>query len=191
MPAEIHYYHNFSVDSPTLSLTVILWALCAGLAIGACALTFTRHRASKLIGRLVESGASDAENAKYVRELSLKPTRRMRKMLRDDETLRKYIIIANPDEARITPEKPSFFAKVYRHFRGELPPASYDLQKAKLYIPESARITAQVRYESKGNPFISSVIVCIVFLLIATGLSYCMPLLLDLLDSAITGYKEL
>lgn len=185
------YYHNFSVDSPTLSLTVIMWGICIGLAVGAVVFSFAKHRASKLIKKLTELECNSCDTAKTLDDLQIKPTRTLVAKLRDDEPLRKYVKIANADECRIEEYKDTFLNKVYRFFRKEDIPATYDLEKALLYIPDEVKYTAQTRYESKGSPIISSIIVCVIFALVGLGLTYFMPMLLELLDSAITAYKQL
>lgn len=185
------YYHNFSVDSPTLSLTVIMWALCIGLAVGAVVFTFSKHRASKLIEKLTAHECNCPNAAKALGELQIKPSRALASRLRDDEPLRKYVKIANADECRVEEYKNTFLNKVYRFFRKEDIPATYDLKKAMLYIPDDVKHTAQTRYESQGSPIISSIIVCVLFAIVAMGLTYFMPMLLELLDSAITAYKQL
>ena len=184
------YYQNFSLDNPTVSLMVIVWAICIGLAAGTVFYTLTNHVASKLIVRLMKHECFNKEKALSLKSLSLKPSRALKKALRDDATLRKYVHISNPDECRIEAKK-NFFCKVYRFFRGEDYPASYDLEKALLYIPEDVKYTASTRYESKGHPFITAAVACILFLAAAVGISYCLPQLLELIDSMITAYKNL
>ena len=191
MFSQSTYYHNFSTDSPTLSLTVIMWGICIGLAVGAVVFAFSRHAASKLIDKLIKNECNTKESAQTVAALSQKPTRALRRKLRDDETLRKYVRIANCDECRIENNKNSFLNKLYRFFRKEDIPASYDLEKALLYIPDDVKYTAETRYESKGSPIVSSIIVCVIFAIVALGLTYFMPMLLEMLDSAITAYKQL
>ena len=184
------YYQNFSLDNPTVSLTVIVWAICIGLAIGTVFYTLTKHSAALLIEKLIKKECFEKEKALSLSALSVKPTRSLKKALRDDATLRKYVFIANADECRIEKKK-NFFHKIYRFFRGEDIPASYDLEKALLYLPEEGRYTASIRYESKGHPFITSAVACVLFLLAALGISFCLPKLLELVDSMITAYKNL
>ncbi len=184
------YYQNFSLDNPTVSLTVIVWAICIGLAAGTVFYTLAKHSSGKLVSGLIKKECLTKDKALSLSALSLKPSRSLKRALRDDATLRKYVFIANPDECRIEPKK-SFFHKAYRFFRGEDVPACYDLEKALLYIPEEGKYTASVRYESKGHPVITSAVACVLFLLCALGISFCLPKLLELVDSMITAYKNL
>ncbi len=184
------YYQNFSLDNPTVSLTVIVWAICIGLAIGTVFYTLAKHSSGKLIDSLMKKECFTKDQALSLSKLSVKPSRSLKKALRDDATLRKYVFIANADECRIE-QKKNFFHKLYRFFRGEDVPASYDLDKALLYLPEEGKYTASVRYENKGYPFVTAAVACVLFLLAALGISFCLPKLLELVDSMITAYKNL
>ncbi|MBQ2729733.1 MAG: hypothetical protein IJF69_03065 [Clostridia bacterium] len=190
MPDFKTYYDNFALDNPTVSITVIMWAICIGLAVGSVFFTFTKHAAASIIKKLARGEYNTKEKTASLKELGLKPTLLLKKALRDGQPLAKYVIIENPDECRIE-RKNKFFNGIYKHFRKEDLPASYDLKNARFYLPEEVKHTAEIRYESKGSPLISSVICCVLFLLVAVGLSLCMPKLLELVDKMITAYKNL
>lgn len=184
------YYQNFALDNATVSLTVIIWAICLGLAFGVIAYTFSRHSQSKIVEKLFSGGHTSEDDAVTVAELGLKNSRLLRSNLKDHKPLRKYIVIANPDECRIGVKK-SFFTSVYRFFRGEYPAPRYDLERAKLYMPEEATRTARARYASKGSPYPVAIIFALLFILCAVGITLCMPKLLELVDTMITAYKNL
>lgn len=184
------YYENFSLDNASVSITVIIWAVCIGLGVGSVFYTLAKHASFSIIKALCRGEHYTADKAVCLSELRIKPTALLKSNLRDGKTLRRYVMIENPDECRIE-IKENFFHKVYKFFRREAVPAKYDLATARFYIPEKVRHTAEVRYETKGSPIIASVIACIIFLALAVGLTICMPKLLDLVDSMITAYKKL
>lgn len=184
------YYQNFALDNATVSLTVIIWAICIGLAVGVIAYTFSRHSASNIVKKLAGGEYNTKEKTASLAELGLKPSLILRRSLRDDQPLRKYIVIANPDECRLERKK-NFFHSVYRFFRGEDMTARYDISKAQLYMPDDARRTAELRYATKGSPYVIAIIFAVLFLLCAVGITFCMPKLLELVDKMITAYKNL
>ena len=184
------YYDNFSLDNPTVSITVIMWAICIGLAVGSVFFIFTKHACQRLVKKLVLEGCSSEEKALTLESLGIKATPLLRKALRDGQPLRKYVAVSNGDDCRIEKKK-NLFTILYKHFRREDPPARYDLKRARFYLPEEKRHTAEIRFESKGSPLLSAVVLSMVFLLVAVGLSMCMPKLLLLVDKMITAYKNL
>lgn len=184
------YYENFSLDNTSISLTVIIWAVCIGLGVGSVFYTLAKHASFSIVKALCRGEYYTAENAVSLSVLGVKPSPILKSNLKDGKTLRRYVMIANPDECRIE-IKENLFHKVYKFFRREAVPQKYDITKARFYIPDSVKHTAEVRYETKGSPIIASVIACIIFLVLAVGLTLCMPKLLDLIDSMITAYKNL
>ncbi|MBR6676221.1 MAG: hypothetical protein IKL24_02690 [Clostridia bacterium] len=190
MPGFKTYYQNFALDNSTVSLTVIIWAICIGLAVGVIAYTFSRHRSSKIVSKLSEGGYSSKENTATAATLGIKASPLLRASLADFKPLRKYVTIVNPDECRIERKK-TLLSSVRRVFRRDEPSAVYDLEKAQLYMTEDAARVAKMRYGTKGNPYVVAVIAAVLFLLCAVGLTVCMPKLLELVDSMITAYKNL
>lgn len=185
------YYENFSLDNPTVSLTVIIWAICIGLSVGVVLFTLSKWRANELIKALVKGTHNSPEAAVSLGELGIKASPLLRKALREGQPLRKYVCLANPEECLTYKEKKGFWNKVHKMFLGDDIPPKCDLGSAGFYILEASRHTAEIRYESKGNPIVSTVISCVLFMIIAVALTYCMPWLLDLVDSMITAYKNL
>ena len=185
------YYENFSLDNPTVSLTVIIWALCIGLCVGVVLYTLSKHATGIIVKALASGEHFTAESALPFTEIKKKPTFLFRRALKDGQALRKYVVIANADECRTEADQKSFFAKVYKFFKGENVPAKYDLSKARLYLIPEEKHTAEHRFVQKGIPALSVILSCVVFLLIAVGLTFCMPKHLELIDSMISAYKNL
>lgn len=183
------YYNNFALDNETVSLTVIVWAICIGLAIGTVFYTFSRHCASMLIKKLGREYNSKEKTATLA-ELGIKASPLLKKSLGEFQPLRKYVIIANEDECTVERKK-GFLNGVYRFFRREDLPKKYDFSKAQLYLPDDARHTAEARYETKGYPILTAVLFSVLFLLCGVGITFCLPKLLELIDAMISAYKNL
>ena len=185
------YYENFELNNTTLPLMVIIWGVCIGLAVAVVFHVFSKHFAAKLVKKLSTSQCFSKDTAKTVSELSLKPSFILKNALCDSKTLRKYVSIANEEECALPDNTPAFLKAVRRFFAGEDAPKKYDLQKALLYIPEEQRFTAEVRYEEKKSDPVVAVVAAVVFILLAVGLSFVFPKLLELWDEAITRFKNL
>lgn len=184
------YYNNFALDNTSVSLTVIVWALCIGLALGVIFYAVSRYSAGKTVKKLSDGKNNSAESAKTLAELGINASFLVKKNLRDGQPLRKYIAIANEDECK-TERKKNFFNSLYKFFRSEDLPPKIDFSKALFYLPEESRHTAQVRFEAKSSSVIVSLIFAIIFLLCAVGISLCLPKLLELIDNMISAYKKL
>ena len=95
------YYQNFALDNATVSLTVIIWAICIGLAVGVIIYTFSRHSASSIVKKLAAGEYNTKEKTATLEDLGIKNGILLRRRLRDFQPLRKYVVIANPDECRL------------------------------------------------------------------------------------------
>ncbi|MBE6714637.1 MAG: hypothetical protein E7575_05070 [Ruminococcaceae bacterium] len=187
-------YDNFDFSNSTFSLNAIIWGICLGLAAGVAAYIFSKHFSSKLIKALVLNECNSKDNAKTPEELGLKPTAALSLRLADVKTVRKYVLIANEEECIVEKKQTKlskFSGLVRRLFYNDTDKKRYDMTKARLYIPEDKRHTAEIRYESKGSPWIIAIIAAILFIGAAVALTLCMPKLLELTDGAINSFKKL
>ena len=183
------FYENFDLDNSTLPLMVVIWGVCAGLAVAVLFHVFTKHFSAKLVKNIVSSQCFSKDDAKSAKELNVNSSAFLKSALTDGKTLRKYVCIANEDECALPDNTPAFFKALRKFFCGEDAPRKYDLEKAKFYIPEDIRYTAEIRYaETQSDPAIAA---AVVFLLLAVGLSFALPKLLQLWDEAITRFKNL
>ncbi|MBE6588304.1 MAG: hypothetical protein E7647_07830 [Ruminococcaceae bacterium] len=184
------YYENFALDNETVSLTVIVWAICIGLSLGVIFYTFSRHCASGIVKKLGTGEYNSKEKTATLASLGIKASPLLKKSLGDGKPLRRYIQIANLEECLIERKK-GFLNGIYRFFRGEDLPNKYDFKKAEFYLPDDARPTAETRFETKGSPYLTALLFSILFLLCAVGISFCLPKLLELVDAMISAYKNL
>ncbi|MBQ4066346.1 MAG: hypothetical protein IJD22_01755 [Clostridia bacterium] len=184
------YYTNFALDNSSVSLTVIVFAICIGLAIGVIFYAFSRYSAGRIVKALSVGKNNSGETAVTLADLGIKASSAVRRSLKDGQPLRKYILIANEDECRIESKK-GFFNSVYKFFRSEDIPSRIDLSKALFYLPEDSRPTAQVRFEAKPSSIIAAFIFAVLFIACAVGISLCLPKLLELIDTMISAYKKL
>ena len=188
---ENNYFENFSFDNPTMSLTVIIWAVCIGLAVAVVAYAISRHTASLIVKAIAKNECYSPESAKTFAELGLKPTLYKRHILRDGTTLRKYVSVKNPEECALENKTPAPLKAIRRFFAGGDAPLRYDLNKAIVYIPEDVRHTAEIRYEEKKADLIIAIVSALLFIALAFGLTLTFPKLLELWDAAITRFKNL
>ncbi len=184
-------YENFAITENSISVNAIIWSVCAGLALGVVLYVISKHHASVIIKAIVSNECNSKENAKRADEIGLSPKSSLSRRLRDQKTIRKYVMIANPEECKLE-ERSSSFGRIMRKVfsRGEKP-CAYDMEKALLYIPEEKRHTAEIRYVQKGSPVLTCVLAAALFTAAAVGVTLAFPKILDLLDSAITAFKNL
>lgn len=184
-------YENFTVTENSISVNAIIWSVCAGLALGVVLYVISRHNASLIIKALVSNECNSKENAKKAEDIGLSPDSSLSERLREHKAIRKYVYIANPEECKLE-EKDSSLGRLIRKVfsRGEKG-AVYDMEKALLYISEEKRHIAEIRYEQKGSPVYICVIAIVLFAAAAVGVTLAFPKILELLDSAITAFKNL
>ena len=181
-------FENFELYNPTISLEMIVWSLCAGLGIGAVASFVNRRIVGDFVRRLLKEGVHTPEAAVTLADMGFSKNLFVRMALKSGKPLRRLVYCGNEDEMVVRhPSDSKFAVGARRLFSVEAEPEIVtDLARARFYIPEDLRITAELRYEAKGTT-LPNLILSIV-LLIAAGFAvlYILPELLTLLDNFLT-----
>ena len=183
-------YENLVLYNRIMTFKLVLWAIWAGLIIGIAVSYYTKDYLGRLIRRLLKNEALSKEKAMSFEELGYKQTFPLRIHIKDGGTLRRYIDIANEEEA-VTVTELSPKRKKLRSLLG-MPEVikKYDYAKLRFYIPEEKKYAADVRYEKKGsNPGVF--IFCVIALTgLAVLVNFLVPELLTMLDNFITIVKN-
>lgn len=185
-------YANFSFENSTISLTLIIWGLYAGILIGGIASVYNKWYLGAVVRALLTAACLSPENGRTLSELG-RPAWGMQRALRDGTVLRKCVSIANPEEC-LLPQKPEkkWIANLRRFFTGSaLPKPKLDLTTARLYVPEEKKYHAEVRYDKRGNAPVWILIGGLILLVIAVLATFFIPELLQMIDNAITLFKNL
>lgn len=183
-------YTNFSFENPTLSLTLIIWGLYAGILIGGIASVYNKWYLGSVVRALLATECLSPEAGKTLSELGC-PTWGIKRALRDGTALRKSVFIANPEECLLLPDNKRT-STIRRFFTGSAQPnPKLNLTLARLYVPEEKKFHAEVRYEKKGSAPIWLLIGGGIFLVIAVLATFFIPELLQMIDNAITIFKNL
>ncbi len=183
-------YTNFSFENSTISLTLIIWGLYAGILIGGIASIYNKWYLGGVVRALLAAECLSPEAGKTLSELG-RPAWGMKRALRDGTALRKSVSIANPGEC-LLPSEHKRFGAIRRFFTGSAQPnPKLDLTLARLYVPEEKKYHAEVRYEKKGSAPIWLLIGGIILLVIAVLATFFIPELLQMIDNAITMFKNL
>lgn len=186
-------YQNFELKNPTTTLAIIIWGLYIGFMIAGAMSIYNKGYLGEVVRALVKAGAHDAETAVFCDELGIRMGYFRRKNVLSGGLLSKYVKIVNPEEC-IIEKKPlsPLLAGLKKFFFGTSErKTEYDAKRAKIYLLEEKRIRAEIRYSNKGTNFGVFIVSAVVFLACVIGLTFAIPFLLDLLDSAITLYKNL
>ena len=92
-------YENLVFYNRIMTFKLVLWAIWAGLIIGIAVSYYTKDYLGRLIRRLLKNEALSKEKAMSFEELGYKQTFPLRIHIKDGGTLRRYIDIANEEEA--------------------------------------------------------------------------------------------
>lgn len=188
----IFTYVNFSGGNSFITLEIALWALVAGLFCGFAASLYSKVYLGRVVRRLSEKDAIGKDSAVPFSELGIKPSRLLKKALRDTATLRKHVFVANPEESAIADKSSDFTKKMRKFFRGKAEAdTSYDLSRVILFIPVDKKYSAEVKYENRGNPALLIPVALVLFAIVAVLLYFGMPKILEMLDSLITSFKNI
>ncbi len=176
-----------------MTLAIVLWSIYVGFVIAGGLSVYHKCYLGEVVRALVRKKATDAESAVPVKELGIRMGYLRRKNVLGGGTLSKYVTVANPDESLVKkPPLNPFLSAVLKFFGGTGErKTEYNTAKAKIYLLEKKRIQAEVRYSKKGTNALMFFVGAAVFLAITVALTFAIPYLLDLLDDAITMYKNL
>lgn len=192
MMNTVSAYENIAFAGSSITLTVIIWGVYAGLVCGCIAAAYSKDFLGRAVRTLLRRQCNTPESALTVEKLGVKASFGFRHAMREGGVLSKYIAVANPDECRYEKERSGLSRTMLKFFTGSAENKTVtDYKKAKLYIPEDKKFAADVRYEKKG-PSLPVIALCIVLgAAVAVGLSFAVPKILELLDQAITAFKSL
>lgn len=186
-------YQNLKFENPVMTLAIVIWSIYIGFVIAGGMSVYHKCYLGEVVRALVKNGAKDKHSAVGIDDMGIKMGYLRRKNVLAGGLLSKYVIVANPEESLVKKEPLSpFFAAMSKFFGGSGErKTEYDADVAKVYLLEEKRIQAEVRYSKKGTNFWMFLVSAAVFLALAVGLTFAIPYLLDLLDEAITLYKNL
>ena len=186
-------YQNLKFENPVMTLAIVIWSLYIGFVIAGGLSVYHKCYLGEVIRALVKKGARDEDSAVKIADMGIKMGYLRRKNVLSGGFLSKYVVVANPEESLVkkAPLSP-FFSAVSKFFGGTGErKTEYDKDIAQIYLLEEKRVQAEVRYNKKGTNGWLFFVSAIVFLALAIGLTFAIPYLLDLLDEAITLYKNL
>ncbi len=174
-PASSLVYENFELYNPIISLEMIVWSLCAGLSIGAVFSYINNRIIGDYVRSLIRTQIHTPENAKTLAESGFFKNIFVRLALRDGKPLRRLVKCANADEMPVT--------HVGKDGEKQI---RMDMTAARFYIPEELRITAELRYEERGNSLMNLILSILLLVALALVVLFVMPELLQLMDNFIT-----
>ena len=185
-------YQNLPEGNRFVTATTVIWAALIGLFIGCVLSMYSKLYLGRVVRSLIKKEAVGRDRAVALKDLGIRPSALYRAALREGASLRKHVFIKNPDECALADNSSSFVKKLRRFFTGkEERDRRYDLGAALLYIPEERKHEAEVKYESRANPFIVIPLAAVLFAALAALAYFGMPWLLDMIDSIITTFRTI
>lgn len=183
-------YNYIHSGAGTVTLAGIIWAIAAGFAVGMFLSYYNKNYLGETVRRLYKKGADSKETALTLKELGLAPTKLRTRSLREGGSLRKYVRIANEEEA-VTSLGRKKRPKIVEFLFPSSEKFSCDFETAKFYMPEEEKYKAAVRYDQRSR--LSPVLlvsVLIVLAAVALGITFAAPKILKLLDNFITSIVQ-
>lgn len=177
----------------TLTLRIIIWGAVGGIAIGAVSSLIGRRVPGTFIRSLRRAGADCPEKAVSLSEVGMEKNLILRRALRDGKSLRKYVSLAN--EADFLVKKPidNGFLRVLRKIFS-LPEGDavreIDFDRAKFYMTDDARYTAEVRYDGKGADLLGVFLSVILLAAIGLLLQWILPELIGMVEGVFENYNH-
>ena len=161
-----------------VSVYAIITGICLGLIIGLVLAYISKKQSARIVKILGQQKADSEEKALTLAELQESGGGISKRFLKPGKPLRKYVECSNPDEAE--EEVTSGIVKMFcRIFSRELPKRT-DFGKARFYLPDEKRISAEVRFDT-GKMTPATLIISIILIIgLGIGAAYLVPKLLDM-----------
>lgn len=177
---------NIGISIPLVTLNIIIWGIYAGLVIACIMAVRARNIRSDVVSSLLDGGAVSEADALTLGDAGLKP-RKIKaalRALRSGTVLSRYVHCANKD-AFVTAltgkaAKAAKFFSLSRE-KEKLTP------DARFFIPEDARVTAEVRFKTKKANIWAVVIFAAALAVVMAFISEAIPKLISMLDETV-GY---
>jgi len=176
-------YKHLKFYNRILTLNGLIWGVWGGFVLGLFLTWYHHSYLGEVVRQLLKKEALSPDSALTLEELGIKKRRVLTAALKEENTLRRVIDIANPEECLSPlPDKggSGFTKKIFPQKKRY----SYDFDKMKLYIPEEKKFRAESRYEQKKTRSPLWLIVWVIALTaLAAAATVVIPDLLQLLDN--------
>lgn len=186
---------NYDLSSPTITLTLVLWAMYAGLVIACAMSVYNKNYPGAVVRALIKKECLSPEGAMTLGELGIKPSALRRRTMRDKATIRKYVAVANPEACRRSTPRSGAALAVRRFLSMDTSDVvTYDFDTARFYIPEDKKHVADVRYgtSSKLVPGIITVVAAAVLgAALVLALMHFIPEILEMVDDVVDYFKSI
>lgn len=172
----------------TLTLPLIIWGVLGGIAVGSVFSVIGRRIPGVFIKKLHRAGAASADTAVTLADLEMEKNLLLKRSLCDGKPLRKYVEIANPDDFIVKEPKNGRFSRIMRKIFSLPEPEArtvIDFARAKFFITDEARYTAEVRYNGKGADLLGVAIAVVLLAAIGFLLQWILPELISLVGGLI------
>ncbi len=207
-------YGFFNLGGVTFDIRVVLFGLTLGIMLACIVSTLQRHRLARFFGALRRAGADSPQTAKSLEELSLSPSRTLRKSLSSPASLyRKLLYVVLPSGEIIPPlssldDDPSnrrvsrrtrerdLMPLPFEEERSDVfsldgvnvvaPNTAFDPAAARYFMDEKHRRRAEVRYEEQSNEWVRLIIVLLVTGVLLGVLLRYFPDILGMLDTLLS-----
>ena len=143
-------FDNFNIDLSGSSFQIIIWGIYIGILFGTLGSILFRVYTSKIIKALVKNSALDENSAKTVSELGLTKKLFIRRYLKDDSAVRRYVLVTG--ESHKTVKTNALKTFWYEKFLKTEMPKVMDFENAKFYLPEENKIGAELRFIDEPHP---------------------------------------
>ncbi|MBQ4354123.1 MAG: hypothetical protein IJC71_04440 [Clostridia bacterium] len=187
MEQKLYFYENFDIDVNGTSMPLIIWGLYIGIVLGVLGSIICRIYSSRIITALVKNGCTDEASAKTLSELALGNTYFIRRMLREDSSLRRAVMMSGDASSPVQAGKLKTFW--YTKFLRDDLPVKTDFSNARFWLPEEKRPGAELRYQIEGHPVLSFIFAAAALFAVAMFANFAIPELLQMLDNFITTVK--
>lgn len=203
-------YENISIDrDPLVTPAMIIIAGFIAVMAGASVMIFTKRVLGRLVRRLIKNDALSPDRAKTLDELGLGNSKAIRLFI-NRMTLSKAVRCREEDEYYgIGQEKPSEEAEESEETDVKEPEAptpgdaykvslctpsklryKRDPKKDHFYVPEEKKHHLSVRFEKKGTNPVMLLVLAVIYIAIALIAVRILPSLLEKMDAAASGFKD-
>lgn len=178
----VKFLDNMFIEIDGIPLYVIVGGIGVGVMLAVIISVFYRKCTGSFIGAMVRAGATSPETAVEVNYIGFFGKFVVKRMLNSRGSLYKALVISNEEELQWA--EPGKLKKLwYEKFLKQDVPKAIPFDRAKFYLPEENRITAELRWKDEKHPV--RVVILSAVVIVAAGLFalFIVPELLTMLKN--------
>ncbi len=190
---ETGRYENISVGTSALvNLQTLVWGVCIGIVVAAAIAFYDKNRLGAFVRQIGRKQCLWPDKAMTLAELGFARNGSVKQSLRSRHKLGRIVRCVERDKynEQVEAARADYIEKNGSDKDFFMPAYRINFEEDHFYIPDEEHYRAEVRYDNKGSGWRAFLLVVLVAIVLAVGLCFLLPEMLQLVDNLIGILSE-